>query len=56
MAVSTKFRKFLWGIFIFLLFLFLFVPMVLYWLFGFSLAYPFEEDVAVIEDVAPLAL
>lgn len=53
--MSVKFKKFLWGIFIFLMFMFLFVPMFLYWFFGFSLAYPFEEDVLV-EDVAPLAL
>jgi len=55
MAVSTKFRKFLWGIFVFVMFLFFFVPMVLYWLFGFSLAYPFEEAAADAVEVIPLA-
>jgi hypothetical protein len=57
MAKTSKANKFFWGVFIFLMFIFFFLPMVLYWAFGFSLAYPFEEEEVVIaEDVAPLAL
>jgi len=56
MAKTSKANKFFWGVFIFLMFIFFFIPMVLYWAFGFSLAYPFEEEVVIAEDVAPLAL
>ena len=57
MPKSSKSKKFFWNVFIFVMFFFFFIPMILYWAFGFSLAYPFaEEDVVVAEEIAPLAL